>query len=123
MLKALASIQQGMPAHVTQLSKLPRHIKLTALGVTVGLALMGFLAAFFRRRRRRAQQIQKKLQAKQQHRRQHQTLPHHRIQYLTQRPGSANASLNACLPNGGMYLKSNSGCVCSLSDKLVHACA
>jgi C4-dicarboxylate-specific signal transduction histidine kinase len=103
MFKALAEFQSRLPAQVTQLTRLPRHVKLTALGLTVGLALMSFLAAFFRRRRRRALQIKKKLQTKREHR---QLQLNQRLQgRLAGAVQSASASTShTAIPNGGMTL-------------------
>ncbi|KAL8578961.1 hypothetical protein ACOMHN_001923 [Nucella lapillus] len=100
MFKQLVQIQKQLPAQVSQLTRLPRHVKLTALGVSLGLALMSFLAVFFRRRRRRAQQIQKKLQAKQLHR-QHQLnqRQHQRLLHAAAHHSSASSS-HANTPNG-----------------------
>lgn len=98
MFKQLAEIQRQLPQQVSQLTRLPRHVKLTALGISVGLALMSFLAVFFRRRRRRAQQIQKKLQAKQLHR-QHQ-LNQRLHQRLTVPHNSSASSSHVNTPNG-----------------------
>lgn len=92
MFKSLIQLQHRLPVDVTKLTHLPRHVKLTALGVSLGFLLMGILAAFFRRRRRRAHLIQKKLQAKQNQRQQNRS--HHR-------PGHHQSVTNNNIPNGG----------------------
>ena len=97
MFKSLAEFQRQLPAHVSHLTRLPRHVKLAALGLSVGLALMGFLASFFRRRRRRAQQIQKKLQAKQQHRQNQLNQRLHQRLTVSQHHSSSRTNT----PNGG----------------------
>ncbi|KAK7094477.1 mitoguardin-like [Littorina saxatilis] len=98
MFKSFAEFQRHLPAHVSQLTRFPRHVKLTALGLTLGLAVMSFMAAFFRRRRRRAQQIQKKLDAKQQQRQRHLNQRLHQRLTHTQHSTSARSGTNT--PNG-----------------------
>ncbi|GFN77604.1 mitoguardin [Plakobranchus ocellatus] len=72
MYRGLQSLRQSLPAEISKLSLLPRPIKLTALSLSLGVALIGALAMFFRRRRKRTQMLQRKLDAKvQQQRRLH----------------------------------------------------
>ncbi|XP_059142729.1 mitoguardin-like [Physella acuta] len=76
MYKSLSSIKQSIPLEISKLSHLPRPVKWTALSLTLGIALIGTLAMFFRKRRKRTQMIQKKLEAKNQQRKQN-TLANH----------------------------------------------
>lgn len=55
---------QKIPGELTKFYLLPRRTKLTALSLSLGIALFGALAYFFRRRRKRTQMIQRKLEAK-----------------------------------------------------------
>lgn len=115
MFKSLAELQRHLPTDISRLTRLPRNVKLSALGVSIGLVLMGFLAAFFRRRRRRAQLIQKKLQAKQHLRQHHNKLLHQRLTHLSQ-----SHSSHGNTPNGDISSRrsnaSNSGAVSVLEQ-------
>ena len=64
MYSSLSGLKQTIPAEISKLSRLPRPIKLTALSLSLGVALIGALAMFFRKRRKRTQMIQRKLEAK-----------------------------------------------------------
>ncbi|CAG5116613.1 unnamed protein product, partial [Candidula unifasciata] len=74
MFKSLTGLR-GMVPEVSRITHLSRPVKLTALSLSLGIALIGALAMFFRRRRKRTQMIQKKLEAKNQ--RQQQSQNHH----------------------------------------------
>ncbi|GFS21519.1 mitoguardin 2 [Elysia marginata] len=64
MYSTFIGLRQTIPAELTKLYHLPRRTKLTALSLSLGIALFGALAVFFRRRRKRTQMIQRKLEAK-----------------------------------------------------------
>ncbi|RUS82436.1 hypothetical protein EGW08_009782, partial [Elysia chlorotica] len=64
MYSSLAGLRRTIPAEISKLSGLSRPIKLTALSLSLGVALIGALAMFFRKRRKRTQMIQRKLEAK-----------------------------------------------------------
>ena len=64
MYSTFVGLRQSIPQEISKLSRLPRPIKLTALSLSLGVALIGALAMFFRKRRKRTQMIQRKLEAK-----------------------------------------------------------
>ncbi|XP_005104976.2 mitoguardin-like [Aplysia californica] len=111
MYKSLAGLKTTIPAELSRLARLPRPIKLTALSLSLGVALIGALAMFFQRRRKRTQMIQKKLEAKQQQRQQQNHHHHHnhsahhaaRHQPSTQSVGNKSASSSRRLRSPRMH--------------------
>lgn len=118
MFKSLTGLRAMVP-EVSRITHLSRPVKLTALSLSLGIALIGALAMFFRRRRKRTQMIQKKLEAKNQRQQQSQNHHQHHTHPHIQRPqglmfGSGNRSVTTSLrklrsshltrtqaPNGG----------------------
>lgn len=92
MYKSFSGIKQSIPIEISKLSHLPRPVKWTALSLTLGIALIGTLAMFFRKRRKRTQMIQKKLEAKNQQRKQNTSANHAESNHVNKAQSSGGAS-------------------------------
>ncbi|CAL1538610.1 unnamed protein product [Lymnaea stagnalis] len=93
--KSLSGLKVALPVDISRLTGLSRPIKLTALSLSLGVALIGALAVFFRKRRKRTQMIQKKLAAKNEQRQQingPNHLPHPASQHLKKQHGTNSSA-------------------------------